>query len=95
MGLDFSDVGAEDNKVGDSVFCVVGRFADDRDVNIEALQHTLASIWRLVKKMVVSRASSGRLVFQFFHEKDLKRVLEDGPWTFKGQLLLLKKLEVG
>lgn len=32
-------------------------------------------------------------LFKFFHDLDVQRVLNDGPWTFNQQVLLLKKLE--
>lgn len=31
--------------------------------------------------------------FQFFHEVDVKRVIEDGPWAFEQNLLVLKRVE--
>lgn len=34
-------------------------------------------------------------LFKFFHELDLQRVLDDGPWTFNNQALVVKKLEIG
>lgn len=63
VGLDFNDVALETDSIGNPGLCVVGRFANDRDVSIDALQHTLAPIWRPVKKMVASRASPARFVF--------------------------------
>lgn len=32
-------------------------------------------------------------IFKFFHELDIKRVLDDGPWTFNQQVLVLKRLD--
>lgn len=33
-------------------------------------------------------------LFKLFHDLDVKRVLEDGPWTFNQQVLLIKILEI-
>lgn len=33
-------------------------------------------------------------LFKFFHDLDMQRVLNDGPWTFNQQVLLIKKLNV-
>lgn len=30
-------------------------------------------------------------LFKFFHDRDMQRVLDDGPWTFNQQFLLTKK----
>ncbi|XP_074352812.1 uncharacterized protein LOC141691963 [Apium graveolens] len=32
---------------------------------------------------------------QFFHEFDMQRVLDDGPWTFNNQALMVRRLEMG
>lgn len=33
-------------------------------------------------------------LFRFFHELDMQRVLNNGPWTFNQQVLLIKKLNI-
>lgn len=37
---------------------------------------------------------SDLFIFKFFHELDMKRVLDDGRWTFNQQVLILKKLDI-
>lgn len=32
-------------------------------------------------------------VFKFFHDLDVQSVLDDGPWIFNRQVLLVKKLD--
>lgn len=34
-------------------------------------------------------------MFKFFHEIDMQRVLDDGPWSFNNQALMVKRLELG
>lgn len=34
-------------------------------------------------------------LFKLFHELDMQRVLDDGPWTFNNQALMIKRLEMG
>lgn len=80
--MDFREETWDDNTSADLKLCVVGRFADNRDTNIDVLQHTLEPIWRPIKKMVVSQMAPRHFMFQFFHEKHVRRVMEDGPWTF-------------
>lgn len=76
----------------DYAHCLVGKFLSDRKVNYLAMQDTLSSIWRPVKRVLMEPTSfPNTFLFKFFHEL---RVLDDGPWTFNQQVLLLKKLEI-
>ena len=34
-------------------------------------------------------------LFQFFHEVDIKRVVEGSPWTFNNNQLLIRRLKEG
>lgn len=75
--------------------CLVGSFLTDRKVNFGAMQDTLSLIWRPVKGVFMEETKISNLfIFKFFHELDVKRVLDDGPWTFNQQVLLLKKLDL-
>lgn len=75
--------------------CLVGRFITDRKVNFIAMQDTLASIWRPVKGVFMEETNQPNMfLFKFFHDLDVQRVLNDGPWTFNQQVLLVKRLDV-
>lgn len=76
--------------------CLVGSFISNIKVNFGAMKDTLSSIWRPVKGVFMEETMYPNLfIFKFFHELDIKRVLDDGPWTFNEQALLLKKLDIG
>lgn len=61
-----------------------------------AMQDTLASIWKPVKGGFMEETNiPNMIIIKFFHALDLQRVLDDGPWTFHNQALMVKKLEVG
>ncbi|KAH9670971.1 reverse transcriptase domain-containing protein [Citrus sinensis] len=77
----------------DSRFCLVGRFLTDKVINFAAMKHTMASLWRPGKGVCIRDLSPTLFLFQFFHEIDVKRVLESGPWTFDQHILLVKRLE--
>lgn len=83
------------NQIGvDYSLCLVGSFLSDRKVNFSAMKDTLASIWRPVKGVYMEETSYPNLfIIKFFHKLDMQRVLDDGPWTFNQQVLLVKKLE--
>lgn len=84
----------EDNKKGELDKCLVGSFITNKKINFMAMQDTLSSIWRPVKGVFMKETNFPNVfVFKFFHDLDLQRVMDDGPWTFNQQVLLLKKLE--
>ncbi|XP_019198404.1 PREDICTED: uncharacterized protein LOC109192285 [Ipomoea nil] len=53
----------------------------------------MASIWRPSRGMMAREVSHNLFIFYFFHEVDLLRVIEDGPWSFEQSLLLLQRVE--
>lgn len=72
--------------------CLVGCFVTNRKVNFMAMQDTLASIWRPVKGVFMEETNrTNMFLFKFFHDRDMQWVLDDGPWTFNQQVLLIKK----
>ena len=74
----------------DSRFCLVGRFLMDEVINFAAMKHTMASLWRPGNGVCIRDLSPTLFLFQFFHEIDVKRMLESGPWTFDQHILLVK-----
>ncbi|KAH9665322.1 CCHC-type domain-containing protein [Citrus sinensis] len=74
-------------------FCLVGRFLTDKVINFVAMKNTMASLWRPGKGVCIKDLSPTLFLFQFFHEIDVNRVLETGPWTFDQHILLVKRLE--
>lgn len=76
--------------------CLVGSFITNRKVNFVAMQDTLANLWIPVKGVFMEESNVPNLfLFRFFHEFDMQRVLDDGPWTFNNQALMVRRLEMG
>ncbi|KAJ8758931.1 hypothetical protein K2173_002710 [Erythroxylum novogranatense] len=69
---------------------LVGSFLTQKPIHMQSMKDTLASLWRPVMGVYIKDIDPNRFIFQFFHERDMQRVLDDGPWTFDNQLLLLK-----
>lgn len=86
---------SSEEKAGlDYTHCLVGRVLTNRKVNFLAMQDTLSSIWRPVKGVFMEATSYPNIfLFKFFHDLDVRRVLEDGPWTFSQQTLIVKSLK--
>ena len=75
-------------------FCLVGRFLTDKAINFPAMKNTMAALWRPGKGICIKDLSSTLFLFQFFHEVDIQRVMDSGPWTFDQHLLITKRLGI-
>ncbi|XP_057791170.1 uncharacterized protein LOC131008299 [Salvia miltiorrhiza] len=75
--------------------CLVGKFITDQPINFNLMCSRLASIWRPGKGVFMKDIGEGRYIFQFFHEVDLMRVHEGGPWSFGNFPLILHRLKRG
>ncbi|KAH9680788.1 CCHC-type domain-containing protein [Citrus sinensis] len=91
--LEGDDIDGGNNVKIEYRFCLVGRFLTDKVINFAAMKNTMASLWRPGKGVCIKEVSPTLFLFQFFHEIDVKRVLEVGPWTFDQHILLVKRLE--
>lgn len=79
----------------DTRWCLVGRFLTESTIDFQAMQHKMASLWRPGKGLYVKDLGGGRFLFQFYHDLDVKRVLEGSPWTFGRFHLVLERLTEG
>lgn len=87
-----------DNSSGTGVdlrWAAVGRFLADKSIRVEIMKQVLASVWRPVKGVRVKEIPNSRFVFQFFHEKDIQRILNEEPWAFENATLVLERLKDG
>lgn len=78
----------------DYKYVIVKTLLTEKPIKFHVMRDTLASVWRPRKGMCIKEVTTNRFLFQFFHEFDTKRVLEDGPWAFEQSLLVLKKLNM-
>lgn len=76
-----------------SRFCLVGCFLTGKVINFAAMKHTMTLLWHPGKGVCIRDLFPTLFLFQFFHEIDVKRVVESGPWTFDQHILLIKRLE--
>ncbi|CAN1145984.1 Uncharacterized protein At4g02000 [Linum perenne] len=70
-----------------------------KQYNFNIFKNRMASIWQPGRGVNIQEtigAQEERLVLcPFFHAKDVKWVVERGPWTFDGSLIMLHKLQRG
>ncbi|MCI22704.1 DUF4283 domain protein, partial [Trifolium medium] len=75
--------------------CLVGRFLTERPIRIRIMKEKMAEYWQPVCKVAIKEVNSNLFLFQFFHPKDLERVLKQGPWSFDGHTLVLGLMQQG
>ncbi|XP_031111263.1 nucleolin 1-like isoform X2 [Ipomoea triloba] len=74
-------------------YMLVGKLLTDKPIKFKVLRDTIAATWRPVMGMMMNEAEYNLFVFQFFHQVDMKRVMEDGPWCFDQSLLVLHRMQ--
>lgn len=57
------------------------------------MRDTMASVWRPRMGVAAKDLSNNTFLFLFFHDIDMLRVLNDGPWSFEQSLLVLAKAQ--
>ncbi|KAH1106132.1 hypothetical protein J1N35_009900 [Gossypium stocksii] len=75
--------------------CLVGRCLTDSVVHFPSLRNTLADLWHNIRGICISDLGEKRILFQFFHEVDILRVLAGTPWFFNNYLLVLHRIQPG
>lgn len=71
------DVG--ETKTLDMRWCLVGKFLVDIPVDFNAMQNTLAGLWKPGKEMYMRAVGANLYLFQFYHELDVNRIIEGSP----------------
>ncbi|CAN1825658.1 hypothetical protein LINPERHAP1_LOCUS31248 [Linum perenne] len=72
-----------------------GMFMTSKEINFNAMQNRLASIWRPGKGVTFEELGDRLILFRFYHEPDLQWVIERGPWSFDNALLVMRELKAG
>lgn len=93
-GVEYEDDIVETSNL-DTRWCLVGRFLVDIPVDFNAMQNTLAGLWKPGKGLFVKEFGPNLYLFQFHHELDIKRVIDGSPWTFNRAPLLFERLQAG
>ncbi|KAG8472056.1 hypothetical protein CXB51_036863 [Gossypium anomalum] len=72
--------------------CLVGRVLTESIVNFPALKNTMADLWHPLKGVTITEMEDKRILFRFYSEVDLKRVLDGMPWFFNRHLIVFHRL---
>ncbi|EEF33910.1 conserved hypothetical protein [Ricinus communis] len=92
-GVEIEEPDVEETKV-DLRWTLVEQFLTSKVINFSLLRQMMAFLWRLVKGVCIKELEPSLFLFQFFHELEMKHMIEASPWTFEQQVLLFKKLEM-
>lgn len=93
-GLNYENV-SEDLSEIDTRWCLIGRFLTDSTIDFQAMQHTMAALWRPGRGVYIKQLEPNRFLFQFYHEVDIRRVTEGSPWKFGRFHLILQRVRDG
>lgn len=75
--------------------CVVARFISEGNIDFQAMQQTLAALWKPSRGVYIKNLDVNLFLFQFYHEVDVKRVMEGNPWSFNRRALIMSRLKEG
>ncbi|PQQ05662.1 uncharacterized protein Pyn_36355 [Prunus yedoensis var. nudiflora] len=74
-----------------SELCLLGQLLTSRGFNRSALSRTLTQSWRLQGRVRFIEVEENVFQVLFNGEKELKSVLEGGPWLFDDHIFLLQR----
>lgn len=77
----------------DLIFTLVGKFITDKAIKFPIMRDTMATIWRPGRGMAIKELLNHTYLFQFFHKIDVHRIIDDEPWSFEQNLLVLARLQ--
>ncbi|CAH9134383.1 unnamed protein product [Cuscuta epithymum] len=83
----------EESVKSSTEFPVVGVILIDRKIKFQFFKELMASLWRPVKGVSIQEIDEKRYLFTFYHILDMRRVLDEGAWSFERNLLLLKEIK--
>ncbi|CAN0885531.1 Uncharacterized protein At4g02000 [Linum grandiflorum] len=58
-------------------------------------RNRIADLWRPYRGIKIEELEEGRILFRFFHEIDLRWVMENSPWTYESCLIVMAAILPG
>lgn len=85
----------EEDDEDDFSMCLVKRFLTNRAVHFPSLRNILAKIWHPIEGVTITELEEKRILFRFYNELDINRVIKCIPWFFNRHLIILHRLSKG
>ncbi|XP_057443820.1 uncharacterized protein LOC130735972 [Lotus japonicus] len=70
---------------------LAGKLWTESSYNVRAFTQTVTTAWKLRNPVEIREISKNRYVFRFATERDLRSVIDGGPWSFNRMILVLKR----
>ncbi|CAN0846301.1 hypothetical protein LINGRAHAP2_LOCUS4382 [Linum grandiflorum] len=64
----------------------------DKVYNFTMFKKRMANLWRLYRGIRIAELDERLILFRFYHELDLRWVLDNGPWTFESCLVSMGEI---
>ena len=74
---------------------LLGKFLAPRLLNLRAAKNLLRSVWKMGLDLKIIEVGDGLLQFKFALESQVSWVMNNGPWSFDNQILVLRHQERG
>ena len=74
---------------------LIGKFLTCKPFNKRAAKNTLRKAWGQENSLQIIDVGPNLFQFKFQSEFDMVRIIQDGPWAFDNQLLLLRQWQKG
>lgn len=79
----------------DAKLCLMGRFITEGVVDFPSMKQTLAALWRPGRGVHIRKIDVNLYLFQFYHELDIKKVVDRSPWSFNRKALIITRMKEG
>lgn len=66
----------------------------NQNIGMEVIRTTMNKIWRINKAVTSTEVGKNPLVISFAIEADIYWVMDEQPWLFDNELMILKILQV-
>lgn len=82
----------EDNE-DENNSCLVGKVLTNSAVHFILMRSVLAELWHPIEGVTISKMEDKRILFRFYNELDIARVIVGMPWFFNRHLILFHRLQ--
>ncbi|XP_019184964.1 PREDICTED: uncharacterized protein LOC109179941 [Ipomoea nil] len=92
--VEFSiEEGDSSDTLVETPFILLGKLLTEKSTRFNYLKDTMATVWRPKRGMIAREISTNLFLFYFVHELDIRKVLNEGPWSYEQSPLFLKQIE--
>ncbi|XP_074326996.1 uncharacterized protein At4g02000-like [Apium graveolens] len=74
-------------------FVLVGRFLTEKNINFQAMQNVVTSLWRPKEGVEIHDIGGYRYSVVFYHIMDLQKFLDGRPWSFEQNMLVYHQMQ--